>query len=852
MPTGPVFFIDVSRVCQVPQLSGDIREHGSYGRPAVLNVLDRSRRRLIYRFMRLLSLDIRNFRVIKEAHLAFPDSVIGIIGPNGAGKSSIVESIAWALYGMQAARSGRDEVKSTLARPADTCEVGLTFQINGDPYRIVRRLVGKTERGEVELYRGERSESVGTSETRDYVTELLGLDWRGFLTSFLARQQELNALSDLQPAKRREHLAGMLGIERLDKALQAVKEDTRVYREKGEFIQRRLLEKEQVAARIEEIREHVAKLNREHDVRSGACKAAEGRFAEIQRRFEKEREKKDRCSVLAATMEAERKSSGILTGQLKSLEGERTKLDGDRAQLEELKLTLVGLEDVRTEIEKLKVVRSRAEYRAQLVQRKGSIDVELKRLSEQLGKLETESTDLGKKVSAIPEDVVTVHESAEHELEKAREEYTSANARKESLVNERRKAREQVEQVASIGPETVCDRCHRPFGEDLPDIKQHLDGELAQLDQSVVAAETRVTEIRKRGEALRTRVNDLAKEVRMRGELVLKVESLGRELDGLKEQRDRLSGEAGEIDAKLKEAGDAVFDEMRFVELSKRLSELETVREKVQQLSGGLARLPVVQTAIKETLEKIEVAGSELAKHEAELKGIGFDEQIFSELSGEFKASKEKLEAENNLLMKLTNELDVMTRELEVKQEQLAGFKQAEEELESCVSGQYYGEKLSGLFAEFRKHLIASIRPRLAELSSTLFSDMTDGKYSLVDLDRDYNLQIMDYGQMFGINRYSGGEKDLANLCLRLAISLALTESAGLDRSFVILDEVFGSQDEGRRELIFHGLAKLRERFPQIFLITHIDEIKDKVETLIQVSPTGSSWSEVRINGEVA
>ena len=144
------------------------------------------------------------------------------------------------------------------------------------------------------------------------------------------------------------------------------------------------------------------------------------------------------------------------------------------------------------------------------------------------------------------------------------------------------------------------------------------------------------------------------------------------------------------------------------------------------------------------------------------------------------------------------------------------------QELEEARLAHYYGEKLGQLFAEYRHDLIASIRPSLADLSSRLFSDMTDGKYSLVELDEKYNLRVMDSGAFYGVDRFSGGEKDLANLCLRLAISLALTESAGMQRSFVILDEVFGSQDNQRKELILKSMGKLKNRFPQILLITHI------------------------------
>ena len=56
-------------------------------------------------------------------------------------------------------------------------------------------------------------------------------------------------------------------------------------------------------------------------------------------------------------------------------------------------------------------------------------------------------------------------------------------------------------------------------------------------------------------------------------------------------------------------------------------------------------------------------------------------------------------------------------------------------------------------------------------------------------------LLVYDNGNAYGIERFSGGEEDLANLCLRLAISEVITERAGGVFNFIILDEIFGSQD---------------------------------------------------------
>ncbi|MFQ5870461.1 MAG: SMC family ATPase, partial [Candidatus Zixiibacteriota bacterium] len=148
------------------------------------------------------------------------------------------------------------------------------------------------------------------------------------------------------------------------------------------------------------------------------------------------------------------------------------------------------------------------------------------------------------------------------------------------------------------------------------------------------------------------------------------------------------------------------------------------------------------------------------------------------------------------------------------------------------------------VFGDLRIELISRIRPSLSQLSSELLTEMTDGKYRGMELDEDYNIFIYDGGDKFGIERYSGGEKDLANLCLRLAISQSTSESHDFHFSFIILDEIFGSQDSLRKENIVQALSNLRNRFQQIFLITHVEEIKDRVDNLILVKEETSGTSE--------
>ncbi|HQG45827.1 MAG TPA: SbcC/MukB-like Walker B domain-containing protein, partial [bacterium] len=122
------------------------------------------------------------------------------------------------------------------------------------------------------------------------------------------------------------------------------------------------------------------------------------------------------------------------------------------------------------------------------------------------------------------------------------------------------------------------------------------------------------------------------------------------------------------------------------------------------------------------------------------------------------------------------------------------------------------------------------------------------GRYSRLELDEDYLIALQDGNHLFPLGRFSGGEQDLANLCLRVAISQILAErSGGAPINFIILDEIFGSQDEERKVQILNALGKLSSQFRQIFIITHVDSIKDQLPVIMEVSQADEERSQVRM-----
>ena len=182
------------------------------------------------------------------------------------------------------------------------------------------------------------------------------------------------------------------------------------------------------------------------------------------------------------------------------------------------------------------------------------------------------------------------------------------------------------------------------------------------------------------------------------------------------------------------------------------------------------------------------------------------------------------------------------TAALAAAQEAAEEFKKRAAELDLLVTDRRLHDELDRAFSDLRTDLNFQLRPELSELASAFLSELTDARYTELELDDQYNIVILEDGVPKPV--LSGGEEDLANLVLRLAISQMIAERAGQSFSLLILDEVFGSLDEARRFNVVELLRGLHDRFEQVVLITHIEPIREGMDRVISVRydpETGSS-----------
>ncbi len=145
-------------------------------------------------------------------------------------------------------------------------------------------------------------------------------------------------------------------------------------------------------------------------------------------------------------------------------------------------------------------------------------------------------------------------------------------------------------------------------------------------------------------------------------------------------------------------------------------------------------------------------------------------------------------------------------------------------------------EMTRGLVNDFMDQVLIRVKNDIAKAASEILEEVS-GKYSLLKIDDDFNIQVEDGGNFYPISRYSGGEIDMIAVSVRVAISEYLMRFGpdGESYSFLILDEVFGSQDIEHREKMIQMLRSLEERFPQIITISHISDVQGQFDNTLLV-----------------
>lgn len=359
-----------------------------------------------------------------------------------------------------------------------------------------------------------------------------------------------------------------------------------------------------------------------------------------------------------------------------------------------------------------------------------------------------------------------------------REAVSKASAERDIAKSQYAQLEKRVAKVGELQGGSDCPTCGQSLGESFEQVRKHFQGE-----QRTLAA----------------KVRDLERALK---EVSIVPEAVG-----------RIEAERNEIEQKVKGY------EAKLQELS-LCGQLQAKIESLRKERG------IIEGEMKVAEENKALASERMAD-------LRFSEDEYNKEKGAHDAAQRLVEVARLNRVRLEGEVNTKEALIERTREELEKFTERQIEVEKLRREVRLCDECDRMVTEFRKYVNASIRPRMAELASEYLTDLTDGRYTSVELSEDFTPTVVEDGEAKTV--ISGGEEDILNLCMRISLSHMLAERAGQHFSLLILDEVFGSLDEGRRGNVLALLEKLRTRFEQIIIITHLDDVKDGVQHLIQV-----------------
>jgi DNA repair protein SbcC/Rad50 len=219
-------------------------------------------------------LTLKNFFSYRSATLDFRGlHVACICGENGAGKSSLLEAIAWSIWGKSRASSEDDTIHSGEKE----VRVDFTFAIQEEVYRVIRRRVrGQSSSLEFQIETPSGFRSItgkGLRATQQILLDYVKLDYDTFVNSAYLRQGGADEFALRSPAERKQILADLLKLDRYDQLSERAKElskqaegESKVLDHSLEALKVQLQEGETIAAELAHMETLVEQLQRQQEI----------------------------------------------------------------------------------------------------------------------------------------------------------------------------------------------------------------------------------------------------------------------------------------------------------------------------------------------------------------------------------------------------------------------------------------------------------------------------------------------------------------------------------------------------------------------------------------------------------
>lgn len=731
----------------------------------------------------LKSVHLVNFR--KHADYTFtpaPQGITAILGENGHGKSSIIDAIAWALYGTKPSKMLKTTALRRIDAPDDAeCYVEVALLANNADEIMVKRMI-KGSIAQCECYQnGVLVAGPAVTSANKWILTTFSIDEDAFLSAILVQQKQVDSIISQSPSVRQAMVEKLTGIAAASLAMKQAREAALGSKKVMQTLAPETVETKEIKHCIEETQTKLAEVTEKRKNLEGVYKNQ----VALCQKLAKDLENAQNGRILVQKLD----------GELETLKQSVSMLKEQQSQLMEQVTSLKKDLPESTDLKALEAQLSKAEQAANtLTMQQAELEAIIKNKP---SKKVVEQAKNGLEAKNAQLEAFKSEKELKNSLKTARIELANSTA----LIKQAQKALKTLK-----GDSLTCPTC-----------LQTIDNPAHIIDEN-----KRIIEEQEKNQTVyQQKIDEIEQNIADRATVK----------DELKEAENTVKSVTERISA----ANKAVADK------AEMQPSLKGALQEVKELQSTMATAKVNASQIEQyhkNAQNLTKVNEKLTLESKNLK-LKQSERENTPTVTESNLNKIKKEAENaqNKLQELTIQATTYKGDVTLLKERLKNaqnsLKLAEKQAiqrQNAIEQFTIDQASTTVLAHFRAFLSQEVLPMLTDEASTLLSAITDGLFIAVTMDSKYNITVTNKRQeQFDVSALSGGEQSAVAIAMRLAISKFLANG----NTMLILDEVLTAMDNTRVQAILDVIQHAGHQ--QVIIIAHNEVVKTIADTVVEL-----------------
>lgn len=369
---------------------------------------------------------------------------------------------------------------------------------------------------------------------------------------------------------------------------------------------------------------------------------------------------------------------------------------------------------------------------------------------------------------------------------------------------------------------------------------------------------------KKEAAEIQSEINGLNKELAEIKEKIQRKQALEKQIPSREEEYQKAVNAYTDADTKIKLCNGSIEalqmqaaelrSELPFPDKAAAKAQQEADREQLDKLKQAQAEANEKYSAYDKELTGVRSAIAQLSQQLADQPE--WDTEALNEQKEALTLRKTELRnAHGNVSYRITantgarDHIAAQASTLADLEQQYAWMKALSDTANGDVSGKQKIKLETYIQGAYFDQILMRANIRLQKMSGGQYDlkrrDTVDGYKSQSGLELD----IVDHinASERSVNTLSGGESFLASLALALGLSDEVQMSTGIRLDTLFVDEGFGSLDPEALNKAYNTLASLTEGNRLVGIISHVAELKERIDRQIVVSkkPSGGSTAEI-------